>query len=215
MKFIDDIKNVLGDTTLDKSGAAFYSSINTLTKGQYLIIGLNPGGDPLKIKSTIRDSFQTILQPGYNAYYEKWLPNGRKHRLQENLKDLFNFLGKDLRNVCATNLIYERTQKESDLTFKMLPKYRKILYATLKEIEPEDIICFGRKTIFELKHYFKEWEQKCIVIPSGHGNWTIEFIEIFAPNKVYKIVGLPHLSIYSLYSRNEIKQQIKDFVVCT
>ena len=52
MQLVEDIILLLG-INVYKSGAAFYSNIQTLQKGKYLIVGLNPGGDPNKIKSTI------------------------------------------------------------------------------------------------------------------------------------------------------------------
>ncbi|MFZ1800198.1 MAG: hypothetical protein WAU24_10080 [Chitinophagaceae bacterium] len=84
IEFLDKIKELLGEE-LNKSGTAFNSNIETLKKGKYLIIGLNPGGDPNKIKNTIGESFQKIYAEKYNAYTEAWLENGKIHRLQKNL----------------------------------------------------------------------------------------------------------------------------------
>jgi len=209
MELLYEIETLLGQD-IHKSGESFYSSINTLKKGKYLIVGLNPGGDPKKILSSIKDSFQKIQNPEYNAYYENWLANGKKHRLQENLKTLFAYLEYPLRDVCATNIIYERTRRESDLTISKMEAYKQILSKTINLIEPEVIITFGRKPYNFLLELFPSYPHKTISIESGHSNWTIE-LTLFALPQQMKVIGLPHLSVYTLYNRPEKMQLLKDF----
>src|SRR5262245_26159480 len=141
MQLIEEIKELLGDNLL-RSGAAFYSSCKTLKKGKYLILGLNPGGDPNKITSTIANSLEVFKNENYNEYYEPWLEEGKMHRLQYNLCKLFKFLGHDLRDVCATNLFYERSRRENQLSFESLPIYKTVLGKVLQVVQPEVIITF-------------------------------------------------------------------------
>jgi formaldehyde-activating enzyme involved in methanogenesis len=49
MEILAEIRLILGPRTLI-SGAAFYSCSATLKKGRFLIVGLNPGGNPEIIK---------------------------------------------------------------------------------------------------------------------------------------------------------------------
>ena len=78
--FIEYIRNVLKDT-INESRALLYSSSNTLKKGAFLIMGLNPGGNPNEINSSILDSLEEFKNENYNAYYQDW-NNGKPHRLQ-------------------------------------------------------------------------------------------------------------------------------------
>jgi hypothetical protein len=210
MKFIDDIKLILGEE-LKKSGRSFYSNKQTLQKGKYLVIGLNPGGDPEIIKNTIEDSFKQIEDVNFNAYYENWLTNGKIHRLQKNLRYLFAELGTDLRMVCATNLFYERTKRESDLSNVNTDLYKKILFLTLELISPEIIFVFGNKSTNTLLAVMQIDESSNRQIESEHGTWKICFIESKFKDKKVKIVSFPHLSIYTLYNRPNIIDNIKKF----
>lgn len=212
MEFLDKIRELLG-VELNKSGTAFYSNIETLKKGKYLIIGLNPGGDPDKIKGTIGQSFQKIYAEKYNAYKEDWLENGKIHRLQKNLHCLFNYLNEDIRKVCATNLFYERTRREKQLSLAKLQIYENILSLTLDLIQPEIIFTFGKRTTNTLLHLMNITNSNFKVIKSGHGKWEIKFINCNYNGKNVKIVAFPHLSIYTLYTRQPILEVVKKFVI--
>lgn len=211
MEFLDKIKELLGEE-LNKSGTAFYSNIETLKKGKYLIIGLNPGGDPDKITCTIGQSFQKIYDNKYNAYNEHWLENGKIHRLQKNLHCLFNYLNEDIEKVCATNLIYERTRREKQLSLAKLQIYENILSLTLDLIQPEIIFTFGKRTTNTLLQLMNIPNPNIEAINSGHGKWAIKFITCYYKDKKIKIVAFPHLSIYTLYTRQPILEIVKKFV---
>lgn len=215
MSLTEQIISVLPKNILDKSGTAFYSNRQTLKKGKYLIIGLNPGGDPNEISTTIQESFKKINDQHYNAYYEPWLPGGKVHRLQNNLRELFEYLGEDLKNICSTNLIYERTLRECDLSLPSLKPYRDALNLILQYIDPDVIVSFGKKPLAELKKYFSGSNIKSQFIPSQHGKWAIELLTVTSPAKTYKIVGLPHLSRYVIWNKTTVLSNIKSFVDCT
>lgn len=210
MQFLDEIKDLLG-CELAKSGTAFYSNKATLKKGKYLILGLNPGGDPDIITNTIEQSFSKLDDTQYNAYFEPWLKAGKTHRLQKNLQNLFKYLETDIRSVCATNLFYTRTKREAQLSISNISLYKQILHKTIDLISPEVIFTFGRRP-FEVVLDFTEVRIiKSKNINSGHGKWKIILITALYNNACIKIVGLPHLSIYTLYTRDHIMELIKDF----
>lgn len=210
MKIINDICEKLDHDTLNSPGAVFYSNYTTLQKGKFIIIGLNPGGDPNIIKTTIGDSLKSknLYNQKYNEYYESWLPNGQEHRLQKNLKSLFCYLGKDLKTICATNLVFERTVNEKTISMVQIRKYREIVDLILKNVKPEVVVVFGKRSLSEIKLYYQIENENVNHIVSGHGNWHIQLIK---SNNI-KIIGLPHLSRYVLYSRKEILEQIKNFI---
>jgi len=205
-QIIEEIKSLLGDR-INKSGVAFYSSIDTVKKGRYMILGLNPGGNPEVEKGTIGQSLEGFLSPVYNHYYEAW--KEKDTRLQINIAKLFAFLGQDLRNVCALNLIFERTVRESDLNFSSLPVYVKVLNKVLDVVQPDVIFTFGKKPLFEVKRVMTNINVE--VIGSGHGSWKIEFVTGQLNDRTVRVIGFPHLSIYTLYNRPEKLEAVRIF----
>ena len=212
MKLIEKIKKILGND-IKKNGSGFYSSIETIKKGKYLILGLNPGGDPVNFNKTIEQTISDWLKiPDYNAYYEDWGEKEKPARLQKNLQSIFEYLNTDLRSVCATNLFWERTKKESDLTFTSFPKYKKLIELILSEIDPQIIITFGNKP-FSTISTLKGIEPIISSIQSGHGNWKIQLAQLNYSNKKIKIIGFPHLSRYTIYNRDVQLKMVKEFIL--
>lgn len=104
---------------IDLNGAILYSSVKTLTKGKYYILGLNPEGS-----TDSGESIQTNLDylPKYfeNSYLdESWntenLIGG--HPIQRGLSTLFTYLNYDLRKVCSSNLIFYRSRNDEGIGF--------------------------------------------------------------------------------------------------
>ncbi len=207
MNLIKEIKHLLGNE-IYKSGAAFYSSATTLKQGKFMIIGLNPGGDP-DDETTIEASLNDCLEHDYNAFYENWNGNN-KHRLQENLKSLFSFLGEELKEVCAFNLFFERTKSQKQLSLEALPIYREILLKIVDVVKPKVIFTFGKLPLAEIKMLLTKAEIE--ETPSGHGNWQITLCSGIMDGQLIKIVGFPLLSVYTLYNRPEQLQMVRRFV---
>lgn len=213
MIIVQEIKEILGNIC-QRPGAAFYSHVSTLVPGDYLILGLNPGGDPKDINSSIEKSFEDFKVDGYNAYYQKWNSSGSRHRLQRNIQELFLYLGYDLRKVCATNLYFERTINEKQINQSHIAKYREVLKKILDVVRPKYIIAFGIQSFNAVSTIIDKngnpREER-----SGDGSWKIRLLSGFNDGQNLKLVGLPHLSIYTLYNRADRMQVIKDFFACT
>lgn len=145
-----------------------------MKKGDYLIIGLNPGGDPIgDHESTILSSLSAFQDEDFNAYLHQDWNNGKKHKLQENLKKIAPALGVKLEDICATNLIYSRSKNEREIKdWKNLPKYLKVFDRILGVVKPKTIISFGKDTYLEIrKHLSKNFEIEDFKDEeSGHGN---------------------------------------------
>jgi hypothetical protein len=205
---------------LKRSGRSFYSSIDTIKKGRYFILGLNPGGHPEIEKDNIEKSFSTIEKKDWNAYYEVW--NGKKdHRLQKNLIELFKHIDSNLclKNVCSTNLIYERTQSEKKYfavsgNERLLKEvYVKILKEVLGVIQPEVIFTFGERPFLSLCNHYGIKAETIQKVHSGHGNWMIQLAKGYGDNKKLKIFKFPHLSRYVLYNKPDKLDWIKKTIV--
>ena len=211
---IDEIKRLLGKT-IKQAGTAFYSNIATLTNGKYLIVGLNPGGDPNEITDTIEKSFTNFKNESYNAFFQKWYNNNpeRVHRLQKNFRELFKILENDenyLKKVCATNLFYERTKRETDFNSTVVQNHKLIIEYVINIVQPEIIFTFGKKPFYTLKDLFDP-TPKFLKKPSGHGNWKILLASGTYKKRQTKLIGFPHLSIYTLYTRRDEMDWIKQF----
>ena len=99
---------------LDKSGSVLYSSFETMRPGEFYLLGLNPGGDPVNHeKDTIRRHLGTLPGNTNNAYTDEYWgpyqegPEGDAPLkkgdapLQIRLRYLFDKLGFDIRNHCC------------------------------------------------------------------------------------------------------------------
>jgi hypothetical protein len=205
MTFINNIQDQLGPKITDKSGAALYSSIKTIQPGKFLIIGLNPGGDPMKIKPSIRENLEAIKEEGFiNEYCKTWYEDNKdkEHRLQKNMKELFRNAGYELNSICATNIIYHRTRSEKDLTKSDFKMYEQFLKELIKIVNPSILVTFGKRTYVELQNNFKsDLQSKEQYEDSGHGKWLIRYQEILLFGKKRLLIGFPHLSRYVIYNK--------------
>jgi len=201
---------------LDESGTILYSSFATLTRGKYYFLGLNPGGD-VEGTNTIQKSLDHLGAQRENAYLDQaWCghPGCTKciglHRLQRNYAALFRALGeKNLDSICASNLIFKRSSDEKGSGYPELAKLCWPVHETILQIvQPRAIITFGVSNTFLFVaeqlgggpiEYFN----------SGHGNWSCgSLVKETTP----VLIGLPHLSKYTLYNRPEVLETIRSRV---
>jgi hypothetical protein len=202
-------------TILDESGTILYSSHETLKPGKYYFLGLNPGGVNAGT-DTIRQSLGNLGVLSENAYLDQdWGSNLRStgkgcHRLQKNFKCLFEALGEDPRTVCASNLIFKRSTDARGAGYPAMAKLCWPVHEViLRVVRPRAIIAFGVTDTFQFVteqlgggpvQYSK----------SGHGDWAWgSLIKEGAPS----IIGLPHLSRYTLWTHLEVVEQIRSLLM--
>ncbi len=121
-------------------------------------------------------------------------------------------LGYDINQVCATNLIYERSSRETDLTLEQFDCYKPLLLRTFDLVMPTVVIAFGKKPLLVLQEQFSRLLSRHD-FPSGHGTWKISIIKGVIRGRNVTVIGLPHLSRYSLVNRIDQLRLIKD--ACT
>jgi len=215
---VKDCKIILSPI-LGQSGAVLYSSFDTLKNGTFYVLGLNPGGS---IGPTISDSLDSILLSKENAYLdEDWSSEKRhydvgRHPLQKNLKFLFDYLGFNLREVCSSNLIFVRSYNQDGCTLTDAYLCWNVHRRIIDIVKPKVILVFGNSSNSPYSYILnlhKKYINKKIMetnIASGHGKWLCRsFItNLFSCETL--ILGLPHLSIYSLIDRNEVLIWIKN-----
>ena len=96
--------------------APIYSSHNTLSPGDIYLLGLNPGG---KGYISIDKHLNDLLTKGTNSYLDEEWENGISKwskgdaPLQKRVIYLIESLGYNVRDVCASNLIFVTSIKLS------------------------------------------------------------------------------------------------------
>jgi hypothetical protein len=137
---------------LSLSGGVLYSGIETLKPGPVYLLGLNPGGTG---GATLKASLDNSRR-GHNAYLdEKWYPGGRERpmgqaTLQRRVQHLCRMMGKDTREVPASNLAFTqsvRVDTHDDFPAAVqasMPVHKLFLEA----IQPAFLMTFGALNYF-------------------------------------------------------------------
>lgn len=202
---------------LDLSGKVLYSGVETLVPGELYILGLNPGGKSDPQDDTVRDRLRMLPEKTTNDYIdESWrkAPEGTRP-LQRRLRWLVNQLGFDLRDVCASNLIFVRSARASLSRF---PEFAKLCWPVheciLRIVRPKVILCFGNSGIspFRFLHEHGIASSNIESIPSGHGSWRCKAFHAEFSGTLTTVVGLPHLSRYEIEGKDHVIQWIASFL---
>jgi hypothetical protein len=192
IEFVDRAKRVLSPV-LGEPGRVLYSSSRTLRRGQYYFLGLNPGGTE---KETIEGSLNRLSTYLENAYVdERWkhgsLPPG-EHPLQRNARRLFTALGADIKDVCASNLIFSRSVTAAQAGY---PRKALICWPVhemiLQIVHPRAILTFGQQPFDFLREKLTA-NARLRDIPTGRRDgWTCR---VARTSSGLILLGLPHLS---------------------
>lgn len=186
---------------LAKSGGILYSSVNTLTQGDIYVLGLNPGGES---GPSIYEHLVALPGKVDNSYIdESWEnragcypPGGAP--LQRRLKWLVESLGYDLRQICASNLIFMRSPDASGINYPMdadlcWPVHEQIINV----VRPKLILSFGNSSVSPYEFLRQRFTGDEEWMPSGHGTWMCKGFMAAAQGHKFYVAGLPHLSRYS------------------
>ena len=224
--FLEKLKKT---NLLNQSGAVLYSSYYTVKPGKFMIIGLNPGGDPEEIKRTIEQDINYKFEksrenPKWNEFFdEEWIPGEPGcDRLQVNMRYFIRLLLGDrekLRDICATNLIFTRSKAEQDISKPQeLAKtcWKKVHKWLLQQVKPEIIITYSAFAYHFIKNKLKNNKE----VSKPHENEiefspkiTIKIAKIpkasFINKEIY-IVYIPHLSRHTFFGKEKVVEKIKE-----
>lgn len=207
---------------LGESGGILYSSFATLAPGTFYILGLNPGG-ALGSGDTLAQCLDRLPEYKDNAYLdEDWSSDSRHydaggHPLQRHLFMLMQELGEDLRQVCAANLIFSRSPDQYGADYPdrghiCWPVHQMILNV----VRPSVIIAFGNGGIspyafLALKHQetLGMWPEEA-THPAQYGTWQCKAFQTRIEDMDILVLGLPHLSRYTIEGRPEVVNWIKE-----
>ena len=227
------IRELLPVEVRKAKGAILYSSVHTLKKGKYYLMGTNPGGDPTEedLKSkTIDDELGSFDWTG-NAYTdENWLGNSDGSEdtkegtalLQRRIQSLASeILGRDICEICATNLIFGRSRRIctdflSSESFWTHADYCWPAHLYLISlVDPDILFVFGNGP--ESPHAFIRWRydvpaENEDTAESGYGKWKIRRlrnVHICGRNRI--VIGVPHLSYFDPM-KEPAKQKLMEWV---
>jgi hypothetical protein len=186
---------------LDHSGEVLYSSVRTLRRGPVYLLGLNPGGSPMRVPVTVRRRLRELPRHDWNNYTVGWggRPAGA-HPLQRGIRFVAESLGLDLADICASNLIFTRSPDERSCGYPGAARACWPLHeAILGIVRPQMIVTFGRQPYYFLRAQLPE-VRTLRSIPAGHGTWQCRAFR--SASRV--VVGLPHLSIYAIHRHPKV-----------
>lgn len=206
----------------NEEGYLFNSSIETLKKGDIYILGLNPGG---KIFGGENNKLLTNLENLFNEKNNNFLDEywkceklELKNPFQKRIDVLFKKLGKNLRCICSSNLIFIRSKSQYEI-YKEFNNYAEICWEVHKEIlnivKPNVILCIGNgedisSYSFIKKLYKYNSETK---LESGRKNWKIKLIHIELNGNKITVIGLPHLSWYNINIYGSVISDLKEKLI--
>ncbi len=193
---------------LDYSGNVLYSSSETLKPGTVYLLGYNPGGAPEDHKEeTIERSLDGLPKKKRNNYIDD---EGWKSDLQDQVLWLLKKLGLNPAEVCASNLIFKRSKDDTGVNYPedadtCWPVHERILQV----VKPKMIIAFGNGEDESTYKYLKdnlENDNEEVTCDAGHKNWKCKS---FKSASGVAVIGLPHLSIYSITHNPDVIDWIK------
>jgi hypothetical protein len=200
----DDMLQRLRDAQLDGlQGKVLYSSIHTLKKGPVYLLGLNPGGDTAKEPITLAEHVAESPS-NWNEYLDAmWAPRGTfcsagSAPMQQGARWLVEQLGLQIREVCASNLLFARSIRqgqlanEKELTDRCWPIHDWII----KLVQPRLILSIGGRDVID--YICDQWRQPraYATFPSGHGNWMCYMTTVKPGGSTCKLISVPHLGRY-------------------
>lgn len=212
-QIINSIKTLI-EPILHESGKVIYSSVDTISKGDLYILGLNPGGD---VPITIIEDLERLTQRSINAYMDETWGNRRnpsyrkgKHPLQKNVTLLIQNLGYNPRQVFCSNLIFVRSRKAEESIYR---SQADLCWAVHKElikiVDPKCLIVFGNSKLSPFQYINGKYPPRIgDRINSGHGTWHCYSCTGEIEGKERVLIGLPHLSRYYVNRHNDVLRWI-------
>jgi len=206
-------KNILG-----YPGRFMYNPISTLRKDDFYLLGINPGGDPKKENLPLRDEIREWLGWEKSASaFEQFGDTPYK----DTLKALCFEIGKDLHDICVSNLYFVRSpDQDSLMNGKNGALYKLGLDSSGKEfwpvhkavidiVEPKCIFVIGSgifNNVFKLLNSEGKPMKRSKEIPCG--KYVCSVAE--RSDKSLKLIGLPHPSARGLKLSDYPMKQIAD-----
>ena len=154
----DEFVKLIPQDLLQKSGAVFYSGRKAFsTPSSLYILGLNPGGSPTEMADyTVAKHTEEVLisKPEYWSEYkdEVWRGNSPgTSGMQPRVLHLLRQIHLDPQKVPASNVIFERSAREKDITNrfqKLAEPCWPFHQAVIEKLGARVVLCFGQHSGF-------------------------------------------------------------------
>jgi hypothetical protein len=209
-KKLDSLKDIPGET--------LYSALSTLKKGDIYLMGTNPGGSDNYLLSEDLEKLKSKKTNGYLD--EEWETGKGKAKagegfLQKRVQKLISEIGYDLREVCASNLIFTKSVSLETLGYSfndIADRCWNVHEEILKIVEPKIIIVFGNSESKSPYAYMKrKYNIKKDEIDSikNYYKYNAKSFTFELNGRKTHVVGLPHLSRFAI-KNNEIYPWIQN-----
>lgn len=225
---------------LGASGGIFNSAARNFKKGDFYLIGLNPGrayltSDEIRVYSIERNLDKFNEQK--HLYTED---NWGKHPIgqdpfQKSVGALFDAIGADLNETCCSNLYFIRTKDQDELegllkgplSTEIKEAHMEVHRLILDVVQPKNLVFFSALAYYEFKKLMgAEYSDPNQIIepnsrvelPSGHGKWKIRIRRFRLKDGTrYNVIWVPHFSYYrfhtkSKYFKQEIGNTIRNYI---
>ena len=200
-------KNQLQDN-IKEAGETLYCSADVFKKGDIYFMGTNPGGEN---NYSIEDDLEKLVSKTTNGYLDeiwetrKSKPKAGKDILQIRATKLMYEIGYDIRDVCASNLIFFKSRNLNELSHNFTkaadicwPIHEKILSV----VQPKLIIVFGNSNQNSPFSYicnkFNISLDEIETMRTGHGILEAKSFSISNQSINCHLVALPHLSRFTI-----------------
>ena len=220
-QFVDDFLREarhLLQPVLNDSGAILYSSVATLAPGRFYLLGLNPGGDP--DERTIGESLAGLPSHAENDYLdEPWAGyvEGRSP-VQQCVQTLAGWLGVNVREICASNLVFRRTHRAEGIRPNEEELYWPVHKLILNTVDPDILLVFGvgnpSPCSFLLTlHERTQGQRPRVTFAPDDGRYSLPRTFMTALlGRDRRVIAFPHFSYYPLRQRGCTANWVRDLV---
>lgn len=184
---------------MDLPGSSLYSPPWTLTRGDVLLLGTNPGGGGMRTPAamTLRENLEFR---GRNRDRHSFFDSlaGRQNVISKRLSLLMESVGCDIRGICAINLMFSPS---AEATTSGYPEEAILCWPVIEwligQVRPKLIIAFGNSGPspfqFIRKHVLSD-PPAVGKIAYGHGAATIKSFHSELAGVSTTVIGIPHPS---------------------
>lgn len=204
----DELVRLLHESGIGhRSGKLLYSGISTLRPGQLYVLGFNPGGDS-DIETTSCAEHLAELPERWSEFTDaSWRPAGRwcspgQAKMQKGVRAILESVGLDPRDVCASNLIFARSQDKNALRFekeRLMKACWGVHEFLLRLIQPRAILAIDNETFDDLHSRFAR-SGSIQSFDAEWGGWKCRIAEVWIGGRDVRLIGTPNLSRYTPYT---------------
>jgi len=200
-----------------QNGKVFYSSPRSLFAGRYILMGYNPGGDPVSHAGCrISDNLDEWGGLRQNHYWTQKWNRGRDdfNNRQKRVHALFEKLDINQAEAFTSNLWFLRSRNASTLKHGDAVKDACVaIWKTLLARSPaRRVICIGVRTCEEFLEVIKASEIMRKRVRTCHPLALARLVNARIQTNAYKITAVPHLSGFNVAEdSNLIRRIVKHF----